>query len=156
MIRQAALSSLLLALTATAIAAPGEPSSRDVERLLGEVQICASSNASAVERAFESLNDAADFLVLRLCAEPLAAFMTERNKAQAARMQDMLKRACEAAPAGDTAETKNCSEDAIDLDFAGGWTMYASTSTQIPPEIAASAARTLLEFRTKRLDSAPQ
>lgn len=151
--RGAALLSLIFAMASSAQAATGEPSSSEAERLLAEVQSCVSSNAAAVERAFDSLNEAADFLVVRLCAVQLAAFVAERHRLASAKMMALLSEASDASPSDHTVGEK---KDAIATASSAGWTIYAPTSMQVPAEVAASAARTLLEFRTKRLDSAPQ
>jgi hypothetical protein len=84
---------------ATLIALPAAARADDSATLAPEIAQCINDNASKVEAAVSDLNQAVDFLVSDVCAEPIAAQGAQQAKRSSERMAAQWKKLCDEEPA---------------------------------------------------------
>jgi hypothetical protein len=127
------------------------PAYADGAPLAAPVEQCIRGNAVKVSAAISDLNQAVDFLVEKLCAEPIAADNDRQSKENIAARTAQLKEKCAKSETdgGYPHRTKDmmCAfgDSGLDLDFAGGTVIYGLASK--PPAAVALAARLLLDLR---------
>jgi hypothetical protein len=140
---------------------------------------CISTNAPAVERVFDDLNEGVTFLVQKVCVSHVADQMIERNKQQAAeqkaRMDAMCKAQASSPPPNPNPKPDDplpdfnsafylrqmCQQNPIDIfgpDFMQNidslfWGGGAGIGA---PKAEALAAQTLLKLRVERLPKGRQ
>jgi hypothetical protein len=116
--------------------------------LAAPVERCIRDNASKAEAAIPDLNEAVDFLVLKICAEPIADEQARRNRVAQQKMLEDMQRQCEDAKAkGD--------KDMVQADCMNGRIgftgleqyMEDSAITINEPRATTLAARLLLDLR---------
>jgi len=155
-VMRALLSLLLLSLLSSPSAAGAV--------LAAPVAQCINDNAARVEMAISDLNQAVDFLVTDICAEPVAAEQARQSKLamqqQTAHWQktcsDMEANRKAKAPDSETAASYDawCSNVRVgflsepDSDSENGYTLFSSLTRE--PAAVALASRLLLDLRLSR------
>jgi len=138
---------------------------------------CISTNAPAVERVFDDLNEGVTFLVQKVCVSHVADQMIERNKQQAAEQKARMDTMCKtqaASPApnpnpkpddplpdfnGAFYLRQMCQQNPIDIfgpDFMQNVDYLFWGAGIGAPKAEALAAQTLLKLRVERLPKARQ
>jgi hypothetical protein len=123
------------------------------------IETCIRDNAAKVESAVLDLNQAVDFLVSNICAEPIAADQAEQAKAASEKQYAQWQKACDNAKV--TAKDNDNSMSALCGNFRVGfltepnddstYTIYAAGSR--PAGAVALASRLLLDLRLSHSNS---
>lgn len=136
------------------------------------VKACIASNAPAVDRAFESINEGTDFLIGKICSGELADQMRAEQEARSVRMkaeQEARRKEMCANQDKDDIDARNnpfnpqsylammCNNPAADYMAGVSEPFYDSMffNAQAAPKATALAAKTLLDLRVKRLGAKP-
>jgi len=153
----------VFAIAFTALAAlPAAARADDATRLAPEIAQCINDNAPKVEAAVSDLNQAVDFLVSDVCAEPIAAQEAQQAKRSSDRMAAQWKKLCDE----ETADKKKSGADYCmmtkigfagepsDEEGAGAYTAILGVSTWNKPAAAvALASRRLLDLRLSHMSA---
>jgi len=142
---------------AAAILLPGMAHADDTTTLAPAIAQCINENAAKVEAAVSELNQAVDFLVSDVCAEPIAAQAAQQGKVASEHMAAQWKKMCDE----ETPEQKKAGTDYCTWTKAGflsepnddsvGSVSYAITSWNRPAAAVALASRRLLDLRLARI-----
>jgi hypothetical protein len=133
------------------------PTTESGTALAPAVAQCINENAAKVEAAVQDLNQAVDFLVSDVCAEPLAAQAAEQGKRNAERMAAQWKKMCDE----ETAEQKKSAADYCAMmkvgfltepnDDASAYAIVGVGAWNRPAAAVALASRKLLELRLSHM-----
>ncbi len=130
------------------------------------VKTCVTKNAADVERAFDFLNEGADFLAQKVCAVEVAqqveTWSDEQTCKERQAFADHMKEACDdrKAPSTPSGEKQSFDDMMCDnqrifgVDYTGG-TSISWRGLMDTPTVSALAAQTLLKLRTERLRAKP-
>lgn len=128
------------------------------------VKMCITRNATEVEKAFESLNEGADFLTQKICAAEIAdqvqTWSEEHARKEKQAFADQIKAACADRAKVELSSDQNpnfddmmCDRQSIfGLDYSGG-TSLIWQSLATAPKTSALAAQALLKLRVARLST---
>jgi hypothetical protein len=149
---------LLVSALAVATLLPVASRADDAVTLAPAIVQCIDDNAAKVEAAIPGLNQAVDFLVSDVCAEPLVTEESRQAKQSAERMQAQWKKVCDE----ETAEKKKTAADycaVTKIGFANaandedgtGYTIYGAGAFNKPAAAVARASRKLLDLRLSHM-----
>lgn len=134
------------------------------------VKACVTKNAADVDNAVMSLNDAADFLLQKICAgelaEQAAIWSEEQRRKEAEAYRAQMKAMCEARASRKPASSDKSpfpgdfmgsicenSDEELVFSMRGSAEIFWTSGFVSAPKATAFAAQTLLQVRTKRTNA---
>jgi len=160
---------IFFALTAAALALlPVTALADETAALAPAIAQCISGNAAKVEAAVPDLNQAVDFLVSDVCAEPVAADQARATRRSTEQQTARMQKICDEKTANKS-DPKDIKADAwsgycgtLKIGFLtepnddeGGYTLYGYNALNKPAAAVALASHLLLDLRFAHLKRQP-